>query len=64
MKTLSYVVAVVGLIALLGGVYENFIHQGHHQTLGLVALIAGIVLLIVGIVGAFVIKPKSTTQAA
>ena len=58
MKTISYVVAVVGLIGILGGVYENFLHAGHHQTLGWVALIAGIILLIVGLVGAFVIKPK------
>ena len=58
MKTISYVVALVGIIALLGGVYENFIHAGHHQTLGWVALVAGIVLLIAGLVGAFVIKPK------
>jgi multisubunit Na+/H+ antiporter MnhG subunit len=59
MKTLAYIVALVGLIALLGGVYEDFIHKGHHQTLGLVALIAGIVLLIVGLIGAFAIKPKA-----
>jgi hypothetical protein len=58
-KTISYVVAVVGLIALLGGVYENFLHSGHHQSLGWVALILGVVLLIAGLVGAFVIKPKA-----
>lgn len=59
MKTLAYLVALVGLMALLGGVYENFLHQGHHQTLGWVALIGGIVLLIGGLIGAFVIKPRS-----
>ncbi len=57
-KNVSYLIAVVGLIALLGGVYENFIHQGHHQTLGLIALIVGVILLIAGLVGAFVLKPK------
>ncbi len=59
MKNLSYVVALVGLVALLGGVYEDFIHHGHHQTLGLIALIIGVVLIIAGLVGAFVIKPKA-----
>lgn len=60
MKVLSYIVAVIGLIGILGFVYENIIHQGHHQTLGLIALIVGIILLIVGLVGAFVIKPKAS----
>ena len=59
MKTISYVILVVGIVGILGGVYENFIHAGHHQTLGWVALALGVVLLIAGIVGAFVIKPKA-----
>ena len=62
MKAISYVVALVGLIGILAGVYENFLLLGQHQTLGWVALIVGIVLLIAGLVGAFVIKPKA--QAA
>ena len=44
-KNVCYLIALVGLIALLGGVYENFIHQGHHQTLGLIVLIGGVILL-------------------
>lgn len=60
MKVISYLVAAVGLIGILGGVYENFLHSGHHQTLGWVALIVGVVLLIAGLVGAFVLKPKAT----
>lgn len=61
MKMISYVVAVVGLVALALGVYWDIVKHDH-PTRGLVCLIAGVVLLIAGIVGAFVIKPKA--QAA
>ena len=61
MKMISYVVAVVGLAAIAVGVYWDFVKHDH-PTRGLVALIAGVVLLIAGLVGAFVIKPKA--QAA
>lgn len=61
MKIISYVVAVVGLAGIAAGVYWDFIKHDH-PTRGLVALIVGVLVLIAGIVGAFVIKPKA--QAA
>jgi multisubunit Na+/H+ antiporter MnhG subunit len=63
MKIACYVVAVIGLILLVGGVYEKFIHQSHHHTLALAALILGVVLLIGGLVASFVIKPKAAVAA-
>lgn len=57
-KTISYVIAVVGIIILALGVYWDFI-KGDHHTRGLVALIVGIVVFIAGLVAAFVIKPKA-----
>ena len=60
-KTISYVVAVVGVLAIGLGVYWEFLKHDH-PTRGLVTLIAGVVLLIAGLVGAFVLKPKA--QAA
>jgi hypothetical protein len=63
MKIAFYVVALVGLILLAGGVYEKFIHQSHHHTLALAALILGIVLLIGGLVASFVVKPKAAAVA-
>ena len=61
MKTISYVVAVIGILGIAAGVYWDFL-KGDHHFRGLIALIVGIVLLIVGIVGAFVIKPRTTTM--
>lgn len=58
MKIISYVVAVVGIAAIALGVYWDFLKHDH-PTRGLVTLIAGVVLLIAGIVGAFVLKPKA-----
>lgn len=58
MKSLSYVVAVVGIIALALGVYWDIIKHDH-PTRGLICLIGGVILLIAGLVGAFVIKPKA-----
>ena len=58
MKIISYVIAVVGLAGIAAGVYWDVIKHDH-PTRGLVALIVGIVLLIAGIVGAFVLKPKA-----
>ena len=57
MKTISYVVAVIGIIGVALGVYWDFIKHDH-PTRGLVALIVGIVLVIGGLVASFVIKPK------
>jgi sulfite exporter TauE/SafE len=61
MKIASYVVAVLGIVAIALGIYWDLVKHDH-PTRGLVALIAGVVVLIVGLVGAFVIKPKA--QAA
>jgi sulfite exporter TauE/SafE len=58
-KTISYVVALVGLIVLGLGVYWDLVKHDH-PTRGLVCLIAGAVLLIAGLVGAFVMKPKAS----
>lgn len=57
-KTVSYVIAVVGLIVLALGVYWDFIKHDH-PTRGLVCLIVGIVLIIAGLAAPFVIKPKA-----
>jgi sulfite exporter TauE/SafE len=62
MKIISYVVAAVGLIALALGVYWEFVKHDHPAR-GWAALIAGLVLLIAGIIGAFVLKPKAATAA-
>lgn len=56
-KIISYVVAVIGLAGIAVGVYWEFIKHDHPMR-GLVALIIGVVLLIAGIVSAFVLKPK------
>ena len=61
MKLASYVVAVLGIVAIALGVYWDIVKHDH-PTRGLVALIVGVVVLIAGIVGAFVLKPKA--QAA
>lgn len=61
-KTISYVVAVVGIVVLGLGVYWDFLKHDH-PTRGLVSLIAGVVLLIAGLVGAFVLKPKAPAAA-
>lgn len=58
MKPASYVVAVVGVILLALGIYWDIIKHDH-PTRGLVCLIVGIVLIIAGLVGAFVLKPKA-----
>lgn len=57
MKIAGYIIALVGLVALVLGIYWDFI-KGDHHTRGLVALIAGIVLIIAGLVVSFVLKPK------
>lgn len=58
MKAISYVVAVVGLLGIAAGIYWDFVKHDHPAR-GLVALIVGAVLLIGGLVGSFVLKPKA-----
>ncbi len=58
MKAATYVVALVGLVAIVLGVYWDFIKADHHAR-GLAALIVGVVLLIGGLVASFVMKPKA-----
>ena len=62
MKTISYVVALVGLVAIGLGVY--WLVKADHHYRQYISLAAGVILLIAGLVGAFVIKPKSSAQAA
>lgn len=54
-KTISYIVAVIGVIALIAGAYIKFATTHHH---GVEAMAAGAVLVIAGLVGSFVLKPK------
>lgn len=55
-----YVVMAVGVIGLALGVYWTFIH--HHPLRGPVILALGIILLIAGVVGFFVMKPKAVAS--
>ena len=55
-KTISYVVALVGLVALAAGIY--WLVKNDHHTRQYIALGVGVVLIIAGLVGAFVLKPK------
>ena len=54
-KTISYVVAAIGLIALIAGAYIKFATAHHH---GVESMVAGAVLIVLGLVGSFVLKPK------
>jgi len=62
MKIASYVVIALGVVAIALGVYWDLVKHDHPAR-GLVALIAGAVVLIAGIVGAFVLKPKAQAAA-
>ncbi|GCE22124.1 hypothetical protein [Dictyobacter kobayashii] len=55
MKVGSFAVAAVGIIALIIGIVLKVTGQAH----GLTILGIGVVLLILGLVGAFVLKPKA-----
>jgi hypothetical protein len=58
MKIISYVVAAIGVVGILVGVYLKV--GGHHH--GFTAIGIGAVVLVLGLIGAFVLKPKA--QAA
>ncbi|GER88690.1 hypothetical protein KDW_28520 [Dictyobacter vulcani] len=55
MKVGSIVVAVVGLLAVIVGIYLKATGQPH----GLTILGIGAVLVILGAIGTFVLKPKA-----
>lgn len=55
MKVGSFVVAAIGIIAIIVGIVLKVTGQAH----GLTVLGVGVVLLILGLVGAFVLKPKA-----
>jgi hypothetical protein len=59
MKIISYVVAVIGVLGLIAGIVLKV--GGHHH--GLTALVIGAVLVVLGLVGAFVLKPKAPQAA-
>jgi hypothetical protein len=60
MKMISYVVAAIGVLGLIAGIVLKV--TGHHH--GLTALGIGAVLVVLGIIGAFVLKPKAPQVAA
>lgn len=62
-KIISYVVALLGLVALGLGVYWDFVKHDH-PIRGLVSLIVGVLLIVVGLIGAFMMKPKAAQAAA
>jgi len=55
MKIASFAVAAVGIVALLAGLGLKM--TGHAY--GLTTLGVGVALLLLGLVGAFVLKPKA-----
>lgn len=55
MKVGSFVVAAIGILAVIAGIVLKVTGQAH----GLTILGVGVVLLILGLVGAFVLKPKA-----
>lgn len=57
MKTIGYIAAAVGVIVLALGVYWLVKNDHHYRQY--VALGVGAVLIIAGLVSAFVIKPKA-----
>ena len=55
MKIASIVVATVGILAAIVGIVLKVTGQAH----GLTTLGVGVVLFILGLIGAFVLKPKT-----
>ncbi|HLI88503.1 MAG TPA: hypothetical protein VKV37_07420 [Ktedonobacteraceae bacterium] len=56
-----YAVIGLGVLALIVGGYFQF--AGHHPLRAYVGLGVGIVLVIAGLVGMFVLKPKASATA-
>ena len=62
MRSLFVLALVLGVLAIIGGVfYVANIMLGYHPTRGYAALGVGVVLLIIGIVG-FVMGRRSNSQ--
>ena len=59
MKTIAYVVVALGVLALIAGAVLKL--TNHHH--GLAALGIGAILVVLGIIGAFVLKPKASAAA-
>jgi hypothetical protein len=56
-----YGVIAVGVVALLLGIYWDLLKHDHPFR-GVILLVVGVILLIAGIAGFFVMKPKTTTS--
>ncbi len=51
-----YALIGIGIIALIVGIY--FVVSGQHHTLGPAGIVIGIILILAGAVGMFVIRPR------
>ncbi len=56
-----YVVMAIGIICLVLGVYWDLLKHDHVQR-GLILLIVGIIVLIIGIAGFFVMRPRTVSR--
>jgi sulfite exporter TauE/SafE len=56
-RTLYYGAIVLGIIALVVGIYYS---TNDHPTREIAGIVVGAILLIIGLVGVFVIIPRST----
>ncbi len=51
-----YALIGIGIIALIVGIY--FVVSGQHHTLGPAGIVVGIILVLAGAVGMFVVRPR------
>ena len=51
-----YALIGIGIIALIVGIY--FVVSGQHHTLGTAGIVVGIILVLAGAVGMFVVRPR------
>ncbi len=58
-----YALIALGVVALAVGVYYLHFNPRPHQLREMAAFAAGVVLIIAGIVGMFVIKPRISARA-
>ena len=59
-----YALIALGIVALAVGVYYLHFNPRPHQLREIAAFAAGAILIIAGIIGMFVIKPRITAGAA